>query len=105
MHPVSQQLDHLLSITITKNSLRDVKNTYHFEQQSLSILYKLLNETMVHLDPAAVYTSKHLEAISYFIHATHTLKKQISDHGCVEPDFIKKLILYWDRVLSFKNPE
>ncbi len=103
MHPVTQQLEHLLSLSITKTALPNPKNTYHFEHQSLSILYKLLNETMVHLPPTAVYTSKHLEAISYFIHATHSLKQQISDHGYVEPDFIKKLILYWDRVLSFKR--
>ena len=104
MHPVSQQLEHLLSLSITKTALTNPKNTYHFEQQSMSILYKLLNETMVHLDPTDVYTSKHLEAISFFIHAITTLKKSLSDHGHVDPDFIRKCILYWDRVLSFKRP-
>lgn len=103
MNPVSQQLERLLSIAITKKTHSDKKMCYHFEHQSLSILYKLLDETMVHLPPTEVYTSKHLEAISYFIQAIQTLKTLISDHGHVEPDFIKKCILYWNRVLSFKK--
>lgn len=103
MNPVSHQLERLLSIAIIRQHQPDKKSAYHFEHQALSILYQLLDETMVNLPSTAVYTSKHLEAISYFIQAIQTLKTQISDHGYVEPDFIKKCMLYWDRVLSFKN--